>query len=49
MKRTHRSAHRLIWLLLAPLLLAILALALWTRPGEALNETLPPDLIEEAS
>jgi hypothetical protein len=48
MKRAHRSAHRLIWLVLAPLLAAILVFSLMVRPGLPVNEALPFDLVGEA-
>ena len=49
MKRTHRSAHRLIWLLLAPILAAIVIIALQVRPAAPVNDALPEALSEEAS
>lgn len=48
MKRAHRKLHLTIWLLLAPLILAVLALAVLERPSEPVNEALPPQLIDEA-
>lgn len=41
MKRIHRKAHALIWLALAPALLAIIWLALAQRPAEPSNDALP--------
>lgn len=48
MKRAHRSAHRLIWLVLAPLLAVILWLAVTERPAEPVNDALPTALQGEA-
>ena len=48
MKRAHRSAHRLIWLLLAPVLAAIIVIALEVRPDAPVNDALPEALSEEA-
>ncbi len=47
MKRSHRSAHRLIWLVLAPVLAAILVVSIMVRPGAVVNEALPFDPVEE--
>ena len=49
MKRAHRSAHRLIWLLLAPVLTAIIIVALQVRPTAPVNDALPEALSEEVS
>ncbi|MEX0643665.1 MAG: hypothetical protein WD076_00015 [Parvularculaceae bacterium] len=47
MKRPHRRAHLLIWLVLAPVVLAGVALALKARPPEPVAD-IPPSLAEEA-
>lgn len=47
MKRTHRPAHKLIWLILAPVLAAIILIALNVRPDAPVNDTLPAPLSEE--
>ncbi len=53
MKRPHRSAHRVLWVVLAPLVLIGLYLAVDARPATPLQElpatdktpdTLPPSL-----
>lgn len=41
MQRFQRIRHRLTWLFLTPLLIAVLYFALRLRPPEALNEQLP--------
>lgn len=45
MKRAHRSAHRLLWLLLAPVIAAILIIAIQVRPAEPVNDAVPEALI----
>ena len=47
MKRAHRRMHVLLWLLLAPLTLAGLALALKSRPAALVTE-IPAPVAEEA-
>jgi len=47
MKRVHRSAHRMVWLLLAPAIAAVLWLAITNRPGPLVNDTLPPSIITD--
>ena len=47
MKRIHRRSHFIIWLILAPVLIGIIALATSQRPGEPVNDTLPPALLQE--
>lgn len=49
MKRSHRTMHRLVWLLLAPALAAIIVIALQARPGEPVNDALPAELLLEAN
>ena len=49
MKRAHRRNHLIIWILLVPILLAILYLSLTLRPGEPVNEELPAELVEETA
>ena len=41
MKRTHRQWHRRGWMLLLPLLAAVLGLAVWWRTAEPVNSALP--------
>lgn len=48
MKRTHRNAHKAIWVFAAPLLVAILVVALNDRREIAPNDTLPAVSIMEA-
>lgn len=48
MKRAHRKTHLLIWILLAPIMVAALLLAVMHRPADPVNEALPDLLIEEA-
>lgn len=48
MKRAHRRSHLLIWLILGPVILALLALAVMVRPDAPVNDALPASLIEEA-
>jgi len=49
MKRSHRRSHLVIWLLLTPVLLAIIKFAVSDRPADPVNETLPAALLEEAN
>ena len=44
MQRTHRIRHRLIWLVLAPLLVMLVAVAILGRPKWPVVETLPGPL-----
>ena len=46
MRRAHRTAHFLVWLLLVPAMLAIAVLALGHKRSAPANEALPPALIE---
>ena len=46
MKRAHRTYHHFIWLVLGPLIAAILLVALFHRPPTPDNETLPDTLIQ---
>ncbi|MCR9269498.1 MAG: hypothetical protein ACX94B_11735 [Henriciella sp.] len=48
MKRAHKRAHLLIWIVLAPVIAGLFALSIVMRPGAPVNETLPDVLIEEA-
>ncbi|MDA7666684.1 hypothetical protein N9039_01985 [Verrucomicrobiales bacterium] len=41
MQRSHRIRHRLIWLILAPLLVMLLAVAILSRPKLPMMEALP--------
>ncbi|MEM7767202.1 MAG: hypothetical protein AAF253_06900 [Pseudomonadota bacterium] len=47
MKRAHRSAHRLIWLLLTPVIAASLWLAITHRPAPPVTTDLPPVLTSD--
>ncbi len=49
MKRAHRRAHALLWLILAPAMAATIWLSLRARPADDIlvNPELPPSLIEE--
>lgn len=49
MKRAHRRNHLIIWILLVPILIAVLYLSIALRPGEPVNEELPAELVEEAA
>lgn len=48
MKRKHRNAHFLLWLILGPVIAAILLLAVTERPASPVNDNLPSTLIEAA-
>lgn len=48
MKRAHRTLHQIIWLVLGPVMAAILWLAVTLRPAEPVNDELPTSLTEEA-
>lgn len=48
MKRAHRKSHFLLWLILAPIMFATIALAVLHRPAAPMNDALPDALIEEA-
>ncbi|MEL7128947.1 MAG: hypothetical protein AAGK23_05320 [Pseudomonadota bacterium] len=47
MKRAHRRAHAILWLMLTPAIAAILWFAITDRPDAPVNETLPPILTGE--
>jgi hypothetical protein len=47
MKRAHRTAHRLIWLILGPALAGLLWLAVTVRPDDPVNPALPDALPHE--
>lgn len=49
MRRAHRNAHALMWLLIAPALAALLFLALSDRQSTPVNDALPEVLQSEAS
>ena len=49
MRRAHRTAHLVIWLILTPLIAVIVWAALAYKPVSAENEALPAALIEEAN
>lgn len=49
MKRAHRRHHLIIWVVLGPLMIVLLALSVMARPEAPVNETLPGPLIEEAA
>lgn len=48
MKRAHRTAHWLIWVLMPGILLVIIGASLAIRAEPAVNHALPAALIEEA-
>lgn len=48
MKRAHRKAHLATWVILGPVMLAILAFAVLNRPSAPVNDALPDALIEDA-
>ncbi|MEM1150993.1 MAG: hypothetical protein AAGI03_10590 [Pseudomonadota bacterium] len=48
MKRAHRKWHLALWLLIAPVVFVVLALAVLDRPVEPSNTALPDPLIREA-
>lgn len=48
MKRAHRKTHLLMWIILGPVMIALVLLAVMHRPAEPTNETLPTVLLEEA-
>lgn len=41
MKKAHRNTHKMIWLVLFPIILAGLTIAILSRQTVPLNETLP--------
>jgi len=49
MKRAHRKTHLLLWVILGPVIFAIIALAVLQRPTAPVNEALPDVLIQEVS
>jgi hypothetical protein len=49
MKRAHRRLHFAIWAILGPVMFWVLVLAITNRPSAPVNDTLPTQLIEEAS
>jgi len=49
MKRAHKRAHILIWLILAPVLILVIKLAVAERPVSPVNDALPSAITEEAS
>jgi len=48
MKRAHRKSHFIIWVVLTPIILSMIALAVLNRPDAPVNDSLPDALIEEA-
>ena len=38
MQRTHRRCHRLIWIVLGPLILVVILVAVFTRPTWPVDE-----------
>ena len=44
MKRSHRRAHVVIWIVMMPILVSIIAGALFFRQQPAVNAALPPAL-----
>jgi hypothetical protein len=49
MKRSHRQWHRRVWLLLAPLLVAVMGLLLLARTELPINAELPTALVPPAA
>ncbi len=49
MKRAHRQWHRLAWLVLTPLVAAVVGLALAWRSAEPVNADLPAVLLAPAA
>jgi hypothetical protein len=49
MKRSHRKWHRMAWVLLAPLLAAVIGLALVSRVAVPGNAELPTSLVAPAA
>jgi len=47
MTRGHRTAHRLVWLILAPLIAASLWLAIRHRPAEPVSDVVPYTIVTE--
>jgi len=47
MKRAHRKTHLLLWIILGPVIFAIIALAVLQRPAAPMNDALPDTLIQE--
>ena len=47
MKRAHRKSHFFVWVILGPVIFAIILLAVLHRPAEPVNEALPDALSEE--
>lgn len=47
MRRAHRTAHLIVWLLLAPAVAAALFVALGNRPGEPVSEA-PDSVVTES-
>ena len=48
MRRAHRRTHLVLWLILGPIIAAILYLAIEQRPPAPVNEALPANLTVEA-
>ncbi|MEM8935826.1 MAG: hypothetical protein AAGC77_05415 [Pseudomonadota bacterium] len=46
MKKPHRRAHFLMWLIIAPIVAITFAIALTSRPGVPFNETTPETLAD---
>ena len=47
MKRQHRARHKVLWLLLPPVMAAVIWFAVDLRPEEPVNDALPGGLIAE--
>ena len=48
MKRAHKKFHLMLWLILGPVMLAIIMAAVMVRPIAPVNDALPTTLIGEA-
>jgi hypothetical protein len=48
MKRAHRRWHRLIWLIAAPAIVAVLGVAVGVRPAQDVGAVLPEALLPDA-
>lgn len=49
MKRIHRRAHLVIWMLLVPTLIMLLVVGMKALPTEPVNEVLPTSLTDRSA
>lgn len=49
MRNAHRHAHKLIWIVLVPVLAGILFFAFAERPADPMNSSIPDALTEEGN